>query len=79
MRFISKSELEMLRKTYPSGTRVELVQMDDVQAPPIGTRGTVTGVDDTGSLMVHWDNGSGLNVIYGEDIVRKVAKRWMQK
>lgn len=74
MRFISKNELEMLRTTYPSGTRVELLEMDDVQAPPIGTRGTVTGVDDTGSLMVHWDNGSGLNVIYGEDVVRKVAE-----
>ncbi|MEE3478762.1 MAG: DUF4314 domain-containing protein [Succiniclasticum sp.] len=56
----------------PAGTRVELLQMDDVQAPPIGTKGTVTGVDDTGSLMVNWDNGSGLNVIYGIDLVRKV-------
>lgn len=74
MRFISKHELEMLRMTYPSGTRVELLQMDDVQAPPIGTKGTVIGVDDTGSLMVDWDNGSGLNVIYGEDVVRKAAE-----
>ena len=74
MRFISKSELEMLRKTYPSGTRVELIEMDDFEAPPIGTRGTVIGVDDTGNLMVDWDNGSGLNVIYGEDVVRKVLE-----
>jgi hypothetical protein len=34
--------------------------MDDIQAPPAGTKGTVYGVDDTGSLLVHWDNGSGL-------------------
>jgi uncharacterized protein YodC (DUF2158 family) len=47
--------------------------MDDVQAPPIGTRGIVTGVDDTGSLLVKWNNGSSLNVIYGVDIVRKVV------
>ena len=72
MRFPSRQIVEDLRKQYPNGTRVELVQMDDVQAPPPGTKGTVTGVDDTGSLMVSWDNGSGLNVIYGEDIVRKV-------
>jgi hypothetical protein len=56
----------------PAGTRVELVRMDDVQAPPVGTRGTVRGVDDIGSIMVNWDNGSGLSVAYGEDIVRKV-------
>ena len=65
MRMITKEQLEALRSRYPAGTRVELLQMDDVQAPPIGTKGTVTGVDDTGSLMVNWDNGSGLNVIYG--------------
>ena len=47
-------------------------QVDDVQAPPIGTRGTVTGVDDAGSLLVDWDNGSGLNVIYGVDRVKKL-------
>lgn len=69
---ITKDELKALRSRYPSGTRVELLQMDDVQAPPTGTKGTVTGVDDTGSLMVDWDNGSGLNVIYGVDRVRKV-------
>ena len=72
MRFPSKETVERLRSQYPVGTRVELVQMDDVQAPPIGTKGTVIGVDDTGSLLMRWDNGSGLNVVYGEDIVRKV-------
>jgi hypothetical protein len=46
--------------------------MDDAQAPPVGTRGTVIGVDDTGSIMVNWDNGSGLNIIYGVDRCRKV-------
>lgn len=51
MRIITKEQLEALRSRYPAGTRVELLQMDDVQAPPIGTKGTVTGVDDTGSLL----------------------------
>lgn len=73
MRTIRPEQLERLRKSYPNGTRVELIQMNDVQAPPAGTCGTVYGVDDTGSLLVHWDNGSGLNVIFGEDIVRKVG------
>lgn len=73
MRLPSSKEIEMLREIYPAGTRVILVRMEDVQAPPAGTGGTVLGVDDTGSLMVRWDNGSGLNVIYGEDIVRKAG------
>lgn len=73
MRFPNRQQVERVRNQYPAGTRVELVQMDDAQAPPIGTAGTVTGVDDTGSILVNWDNGSGLNVIYGEDIVRKIC------
>lgn len=74
MQFPNKAVVESLRSQYPAGTRVELVQMDDAQAPPVGTLGTVWGVDDTGSIMVHWDNGSGLNVVYGVDVCRKVSK-----
>lgn len=71
MRFPSKETVERVRKEYPVGSRVELVRMDDPQAPPVGTRGTVRGVDDIGSIMVAWDNGSGLSVAYGEDICRR--------
>lgn len=74
MRFPSKEKLESLRKEYPNGTRVELLEMDDDQAPPVGTLGTVLGVDDTGSLLMRWDNGSGLNVLYGIDRVKIVHK-----
>lgn len=72
MQFPSKETVERVRRQYPKDTRVELVRMDDRQAPPIGTKGTVLGVDDTGSLLMRWDNGSGLNVVYGEDVVRKI-------
>lgn len=72
MRFPSREIVEQIRKEYPIGARVELVRMDDFQAPPIGTKGTVRGVDDTASIMVSWDNGSSLNVIYGEDVCRKL-------
>ena len=34
MRMIRPDELKSLRDRYPAGTRVELLQMDDVQAPP---------------------------------------------
>ncbi len=66
--------LAHLRETYPAGTRVELVRMDDVQAPPIGTKGTVRYVDDLGSLGVGWDNGSSLQVVYGVDSCRKLGE-----
>ena len=73
MRMISDRQLKALRKQHPDGTRVELLQMDDIQAPPLGTKGTVYGIDDTGSLLVRRDNGSGLSVIFGEDVVRKIG------
>ena len=72
MKFPSKNIVEKVRSEYPVGTRVELVKMDDVQAPPVGTKGTVKGVDDTASLLIDWDNGCGLNVIYGIDKVHKI-------
>lgn len=72
MRFPSEETVRRIREKYPDGTRVELVRMDDPQAPPIGTQGTVWGVDDTGSLLVDWDNGSHLNVLYGIDEAHKI-------
>ena len=73
MIFVNDKTLERIRRQYPAGTRVELLKMDDFQAPPPGTKGTVTAVDDSGSLLVHWDNGSSLNVIYGIDEVKKAG------
>ena len=72
MRMISKEAIQALRERFPKGTRVELLKMDDPQAPPVGTKGTVRGVDDIGSIMVAWDNGCGLSVVWGEDECRKL-------
>jgi len=73
---IKKEELEALRAGYPQGCRVELVRMDDpYREMPPGLRGTVEGVDDSGSIHVHWDNGSSLAVIFGEDECRKVGEK----
>lgn len=72
MMFPKKEIVERIRKEYPKGTRVMLVNMDDTQAPPLGTKETVIGVDDTGSIMVAWDNGSSLNVIYNVDKCVKI-------
>ena len=74
MKFPNRETVERVRREYPAGTRVELVRMDDALTPPIGTKGTVTGVDDTASVMVAWDNGSSLHVVYGEDVVRRIKE-----
>ena len=70
----NRETIERLKERYPEGTRVELISMSDTYAPPTGTQGTVTGVDDIGSLLVHWYNGTSLNVLYGDDTVRIVKE-----
>lgn len=72
---MDKNKINELKQHYPKDTRVVLIYMDDEQAPPIGTKGTVIGVDDIGSLLVRWDNGSRLNVLYGIDKVEKIVEK----
>ena len=72
MKYPGRDIIEKLKQQYPVGTRVILRKMDDCQAPPIGTKGTVQGVDDAASLLVKWDNGCGLNVVYGVDEVENL-------
>ncbi len=74
MKPISKERLSDLRRKYPAGARVKLLSMDDVQAPPAGTKGLVWGVDDIGSIIVRWDNGSSLNVVYGIDSCKVISE-----
>lgn len=73
---IKKETLERLKKQYPMGCRVELVQMNDPWSTKLnpGCRGTVIAVDDIGTIHVNWDCGSSLGVVYGEDVCRKVAE-----
>lgn len=66
------TKIQRLKEQYPSGIRVELLEMNDISAPPIGILGTVKFVDDIGTIHVKWDNGSNLGVAYPEDRVRKI-------
>jgi hypothetical protein len=66
---------ENLLKQYPVGTRVELVQMNDPYSKlQPGDLGTVNYIDDMGTIFCSWDRGSGLGVIYGLDMIRKVEQ-----
>lgn len=71
--FPSREIVEKIRKRYPAGTRVELLEMNDpYRVMPKGLKGTVTWVDDTGTIGVDWDNGSSLGVVYGIDQCRVI-------
>ena len=72
MGYPDRETVARVRAEFLPGTRVELVKMDDLQAPPIGTKGTVLYVDDIASRCMRWDNGSSLHVACGEDVVRKL-------
>lgn len=72
MTFPDPSAVALIRESYPPGLRVRLLRMDDPQAPPVGTLGVVRGVDDTGSVMVSWETGGSLNVVYGADLCAPV-------
>ena len=71
--FPSRETVARVRQVYPTGYRVELISMDDPYSRlKPGDRGTVSTVDDTGTVFVRWDNGSGLGVVYGVDRIRKL-------
>ena len=74
MKMPTRREVEQVKARYTKGLRIELIQMDDPQAPPAGTSGTIIAVDDLGDLVVAWDNGSGLNVVPGVDRVRIITE-----
>ena len=64
MMFKSREEVERIKEEYPEGTLIELIHMNDAQAPAPGTRGRVINVDDIG--QIHLDS-IGLAIIPGED------------
>ncbi len=57
----------IIKVLYPAGTRIKLIKMNDPQAVPSGTLGTVDFIDDDGQIHVKWDNGSSLALIYNVD------------
>lgn len=68
----SRETIEKIKNEYPSGTKVRCKYMDDPYHPvPPNTEGTVVKVDDSGTIHVHWDNGSFIGLIPGVDIFEK--------
>lgn len=73
MYFPPRKTVEQVKKEYSSGTRVELIELNDPYRHfDAGLKGTVSCVDDTGTIHVDWDNGCHLGIVYGEDSCRKL-------
>lgn len=71
--FPRREIVELVRSQYPIGCRVALISMDDPYSKLCpGDQGTVKKVDDTGTVFVSWDCGSGLGVVYGVDSIRRL-------
>lgn len=73
-RTLSDNFVRELKEFYTPGTKVKLLKMDDVQAPPVGTLGVVESVDDIGTIHIRWENGSTLGAAFGEDKVEALDK-----
>lgn len=72
---IRTERLIRLRAEYPKGTRVELIQMNDPYTSLVpGDQGTVSDIDDTGTVFVAWERGSSLGLVFGEDHYKKVVE-----
>ena len=61
-----------IKKKYPIGSIIKLTKMDDPYAPPIGTIGKIVDIDDIGSLLIRWENGSSLRVTVPDDKIEIV-------
>lgn len=67
----NRETVERLRKQYPAGTKVELVEMNDpYRHMPPGLKGIVKSVDDACSVHINWENGSTLAAIHGVDVIK---------
>lgn len=76
--FPNEKTVERLRKEYPVGTRIELVNMNDPYSKLVpGDRGCVVNIDDAGTAHIRWDSGSGLGLVYGKDSYRKLTEKEM--
>jgi len=73
MNWPTSAQVAAQKANYPAGARVELVSTSDPYTELLpGTQGTVKHVDDAGTIFVNWQNGSGLGMVYGEDVIKKL-------
>lgn len=76
---MNRKKVEDLRKKYPEGTVLEMVEMvNDPRPIEKGTRGTVRYVDDMGTIHMAWQNGRTLGICPEVDKFKIVTEEVMQ-
>jgi hypothetical protein len=60
----------MENQKWPIGKTIEIIKMNDPQAPPPYTRGIIKHIDGIGQIHVDWENGSSLAVQPKDDVYR---------
>lgn len=63
----TQEEIKQIKEKYVEGTKIELIKMYDLQAPPSKIKGFIEHVDDMGTLHIRWENGSSLGLVVGVD------------
>lgn len=69
------NNVQSIRKKYPPGTKVELIEMTGEPQMLSGLKGEVRFVDDIGQIHCAWENGSSLALVPEEDRFRVVGGR----
>ncbi|MFR8122492.1 MAG: DUF4314 domain-containing protein [Waltera sp.] len=57
---LSKAEVDEIKRMYPQGMKIRLIEMQGEPQMPDGLEGKVKMVDDAGQIHVAWSNGSSL-------------------
>jgi len=66
---VSPEWLEFLREQFPKGSRIELKEQvaNTSYRLPVGAKGTLDCIDDSGVFDVQWDSGEYLGISIGQD------------
>lgn len=60
---MQKQQFNNLKIKYPIGSYIQLINMKDNLPVPPGTKGEILNIDDSGNLLVKWENNRTLRLI----------------
>ena len=71
----TREQVQRIKDTYPVGTVIELISMEDPFSPiEEGTQGEIVAIDDMGTFLMKWQNGRSLGLVPFEDSFKVISK-----